>query len=55
MKLIEYGTGLGYGIIVVLEGKKGSGWAVFVKNLRETIGSPCVNRASVDSYKKKIS
>lgn len=39
MKLVGFGTGKGQGILVILEGRKGSGWAVFVRKMRELVGS----------------
>lgn len=50
VKLIEYGTGTGKGILMNLEGRKGSGWAGFVRNMREMVGSP----SSVSTHDNRI-
>ncbi|XP_040997432.1 uncharacterized protein LOC121243380 [Juglans microcarpa x Juglans regia] len=37
MKLLEFGTGMGNGIIVIPEGRIGGGWVGFVKLMREMV------------------
>lgn len=37
VKLVEYGAGMGNGIIVIPEGRKGGGWAGFVRIIREMV------------------
>lgn len=39
MKLIEYDTGIGKGLLVIPEGRKGCGWDGFVTDMREMVGS----------------
>lgn len=39
VKVMELGTGMGKGIIVIPEGHKGSGWAGYVTKLNEMIAS----------------
>lgn len=52
VKLIEYGIGLGKGILVIFEGWRGCGWACFVRNSRDMVGSSSSVSAYVNRFKE---